>query len=120
MNKYVVIGGIDLFIGLFQILIPLVQILFVIPKVYLLYQDVGVAVPNQSLNYLVLGLIVVGGVLNSFVGLNLLLSSKLKKEKYFTYGWVLFIVNLLFLGLLVAFLSLSTILPIYQVTTQFQ
>ena len=118
MNKYKVVGVVNLLFGVFQIIYPLLVIFFTLPRLTELYSELNIQGYSFISTYLIIGFVMLIGIGNFFFGLNLISKSE-KKEKYFKYALMLIIASFLFVGILFNLASLSTILPIYNLTSQF-
>lgn len=118
MTKYKIVGILNLFLGVLEVVYPLFALIFTLPKLTRLYSDFGAEMPSFTPTYLILGIVVLIGVGNLFFGFNLISKSG-KKDKYFKYALILVIASLLLGGVFYSITSLSVILPIYNLTSQF-
>ena len=119
MTKYKIVGIVDLFFGIPQLLISIVFPLSVFPKLSQMYSDFNV---NSQLNltsgYIVVMLILIIAITNLFLGVKGFTETK-EKDKYFKYGIISAVATFFLTGILVAILNFSIISPIYNLTSQF-
>jgi len=117
MTKYKIVGILNLFLGALEVIYPLFALIFTIPRLTMLYSEFGAEMPSFISTYLILGFVILVGAGNLFFGFNLVSKSE-KKDKYFKYGLILLITSFLLGGVLFSIVSLSVILPIYNLTSQ--
>lgn len=118
LTKYKVIGILDILIGLMLVVYPLVVVLFILPKLSALYWEVGVNVfSNMFITQILSAVVLILGAASLCIGFKLLSSSGASKEKYFTYGIIFLILALVLGSFLIALSTISTILPIYDLTS---
>jgi hypothetical protein len=119
MIKYKIVGIIDLFFGISQLLISIIFPLSIFPKLSQIYADFNV---NSQLNltsgYIVVLLIFIIAITNILLGVKGFTMSK-EKEKYFKYGIISAVATFFLTGILVAILSFGVMSPIYNLTSQF-
>jgi len=118
MTKYKIVGIVNLFLGALEIICPLFALIFTIPRITALYSEFNAEGPSLVPTYLVLGILILMGIGNLFFGFNLISKSE-KKDKYFKYALILIIASFLLGGVFSSIASLSVILPIYNLTSQF-
>lgn len=116
MDKYKIIGVVNLLFGIFQVVCPLFIIFITLPRLTAMYSEFNVQGAFLTPTYLILGVVMLIGIGNLFFGFSLVSKSE-KKEKYFKYALMLIIASFLFGGILFSIASLSTILPIYNLTS---
>lgn len=118
MTRYKTVGIVDLFLGTIDIIYSLFIFLFTLPKLNSLYSEFSAESSAFNSTSLVLILLLLMGMADIFFGVNLVSNSE-KKVKYFKFGLVFLIINLLLVGIFYAITSLSIIIPIYQLTSSF-
>lgn len=116
MIKYKIVSGINFLLGISQILISFLQILFVSPKLQTLSTDLDASIPSYTDTVWVLAILM--GIANIFVGFKIITSQSEKKEKYFTYGFFIAITTFLLFGFLVAFNTMYSLSNIYSTVGQ--
>lgn len=120
MNKYKVLGIVNILIGLFQIFSSWVFSSFVISKINSMYQDFGMQNNSGVLAYVFFTILFVAGVVSILIGLLQLTKPKDKdKDKYFRIGTINAIVAALLLFILTPIGVITIITPIYSMTSQF-
>ncbi len=67
MNKFKIVGLINFLLGTGQIVMPLIQLLFIIPKLNSVYAEFNAPV-NTSTIYLFPVLLIIMGIVNLFLG----------------------------------------------------
>lgn len=110
--KYKLVGGLNIFSGIVEIIQPLVMLLVVVPSVMPVY-DAFEAQPNLIITYLVLGIVILVGIANVFCGIKLFSKSK---ERYFNAAIVFLLISWALLGFASAVSVYSTMAPIYNLT----
>jgi hypothetical protein len=118
MTKYKIVGILNLFLGVSEIIYPLFALAFAITRLTTLYSGFSTEVPSFISIYLILGVVISMGAGNLFLGFNLVSKSG-KKDKYFKYALILLIASFLLGGILSGIATLSIISPIYNLTSQF-
>jgi len=84
MNKYKIVGGLNLILGCLQILTPIIIFIVILPKMEILYRDFAIAErPKLNLIPYVFGEIV--GVVNCYLAFNLFKGRK----QYFAIGLIM-------------------------------
>ena len=117
MTKYKLVGFINLFIGLLGVFFTSYYLLIVTTKLNKLYTDFGVVQNIISTQYIILFVIFVIGIIYMFVAYSLLNKNLVNKELFFRIGLVLLILSFISVPLIIGLLMMSTILPIYSITT---
>lgn len=118
MNKYKIVGIINILFGIPQLLISSLP-LFIVPKLSSLYTDFNVKSQQNFISgYIVAILIFAMAMINLFLGVKGFTKSK-KKEKYFKYGIISASVTFFLTGILVLVMVSTVILPIYSLTSQY-
>jgi len=117
MSKYKTVGTINFIFGGLQIIYPLLAIFFTIPKLTELYTEVSAEMPSFAPTYLALGLNLLLGITNFFLGFKLFSKQEGIQEKYFKFSLTLAIVSFLLMGVFSGIATLSAVLPIYSVTS---
>lgn len=92
--KYKILGVINFLLGISQIGIPLIQLIFVYPKLRALYTDFNVKF-NPILSFWPVVFLLLIGFLNLVLGVKLLKKSKDYKEGYFKLAVATTVVGLL-------------------------
>lgn len=118
MNKYKVLGIVNILIGLFQIFSSWVFSSFVISKINSMYQDFGMQNNSGVLAYVFFTILFVAGVVSILIGL-LQLTKPKDKDKYFRIGTINAIVAAVLLFILTPIGVITIITPIYSMTSQF-
>lgn len=119
MNKYKIVGIIDLLLGVPQLLMAIIFPLSVFPKLSQVYADFNVSSqPNFTSGYVMVVLLLIISVVNLFLGIKGFIKSK-QNEKYFKYGIISAVISFFLTGILGEILTTSVILPIYNLTSQF-
>jgi len=117
MTKYKVVGVLDFLLGIPILLLSVSFSIFVIPKLSQLYLEFNT---NNSGNiifsYIIVLFLLIIAVANIFLGIKGF-SNTSKKEIYFKYGLIMAVVTFILSGLLVGLMTLSVILPIYNLTS---
>ncbi len=113
INKYRLVGVIDLALGILYIVPPLGSILFIIPKINQLSREFGLPAPNPIVVYLLICVSILIGFVGIVLSLQLFSVSVLEK-KYFKYGLVFAIVTWFVGGLFGALTALATLEPVYK------
>lgn len=119
MNKYKIIGGIDILLGILYTIYPVLLSLLVIPKLMPIYSEFSVK-PNLTSTYLMLLIIFFIGITDLFLGFKLFTAKTEEiKEKYLKYGIISMAVTLLpLLVIMSIYISqLSVIIPLYNLST---
>lgn len=119
MNKYKIIGIVNLLFGASQFLISIIFPLFLFPNLIQTYTDLNV---NSEFNltggYIVVLLILIIAITSLVIGVKGLTVSK-EKEKYLKYGVISAVATFFLTGVLVAILNFSVTSQIYNLTSQF-
>ena len=76
MTKYIIVGALNLFLGVLEVIYPLFTLVFTIPRLTTLYSEFGAEMPSFTSAYLIFGLIMLMGIGNLFFGINLVSKSK--------------------------------------------
>lgn len=118
MTKYKIVGILNLFLGILETIYPLFAFMFTIPRLTELYSEFGAEGPSFGITYLTLSIIILMGIGNLFFGIKLFSKTE-NKDKYFKYALILVIASFLLGGVFTSFASLSVIMPIYNLTSQF-
>lgn len=119
INKYKIVGIINLFFGVTNFAVSVFFPLSVFPKLSRVYSDVNVSSqPNLTSGYIVVILFLIIAITNLFLGVKGFTGTK-EKEKYFKYGIISAIATFFMTGILVAILNLTTVSQIYDLTSQF-
>ncbi|OGG01704.1 hypothetical protein A2W14_03755 [Candidatus Gottesmanbacteria bacterium RBG_16_37_8] len=118
MAKYKIIGAVNFFLGIFEIVYPLIVILFTIPRLTELYAEFQAKGPNLIPTYIILSIVMLMGVGNFILGVKLFSKSE-NKEKFFKIAIILIIASFLLGGVITKIASLSVIMPIYNLTSEF-
>lgn len=116
MLRYKIAGAINLLLGFFQSLTSLSFLFFTLPNMREFYFEFKVETPNFAMSYLVLGLVLLMGLINLFLGFKLILKTKEVTEKYFHYSVTLIVVSLILSGLYLSFLVGSAVFPLYNLS----
>ena len=118
MNKYKIVGSINIFFGLVQILGSIIIPLFVMNKLTRMYETFEVNLKTPSGMYVVLGIIFVVGIINIFVGIKAF-NSKKGNNKVYTTSMVVAIFSIIITPILAGVLVTLVITPIYSLMNQF-
>lgn len=113
MAKYKIVGVINFFFGFFEVIYPLIGILFTIPRLTELYSEFQTKGPNLLPTYMILYIVILMGIGNFFLGFKLFSKSE-NKDKYFKYAIILIVASFLLGGLFTQITSLSVLIPIYN------
>lgn len=105
--------------GLLQVLVSISFLFFTLPKLMSVYSEFSAKAPSYTTIYLVLGIVLLIAVINLFLGFKLFSKSENNRDKYFKYGLILIVVAFPLMGRLVGMASLSALLPIYNLNSQF-
>lgn len=118
MAKYKIVGVVNFFFGFFEVVYPLIVILFTIPRLTELYSEFQTKGPNLIPIYIILSIVILIGIGNFFLGVKLFSISE-NKDKYFKYAIILIVINFLLGGIFTQIVSLSVLMPIYNLTSEF-
>ena len=80
MAKYKIIGAVNFVLGIFEIVYPLIVILFTIPRLTELYAEFQAKGPNLIPTYIILSIVMLMGVGNFILGVKLFSNLKTKKS----------------------------------------
>jgi len=117
MNKYKIVGIINIFIGISIFLVAFSFVLIVIPKLSVLYTEFGADTPvNISDSYSSIFILFTIAIVNIFFGIKGI-SNTQNKETYFKYGLITAILTFLLSGIVVRFMIDSAIDPIYNLNS---
>jgi len=113
-----VVGLINLFFGIVEVIIGIPYILFTIPKLLVMYESVNVELPyNPKIAYAHPTVLVSLGIINIFVGLgNFNILFKNRANLIYKVGMFLVIFSFIMTGLIVSNMVSSLINPIYILT----
>lgn len=116
MNKYKIVGGINIFLGLAQIIIAFVIPFFVMQKLKSMYETFEDNLQSPSGIYPILLVIGLIGVANIFVGLK---GFKDTGSKNYKISIAMLIVSFILTPFLIGTLNMLIITPIYALMGQF-
>jgi hypothetical protein len=113
-----VIGFVNLFFGMVEILIGVPYILYTIPKLLKMYEDLGVNLPyTPSTAYLFPAFLILLGLVNVMAGFgNFHILFKNKSELIYKVGMFLVILSFILTGLFLSNMINSMINPIYSLS----
>jgi hypothetical protein len=115
--KYKVVGILLVIFGLIQAAVPVVQILFIIPKLNTLIEQSSFASNYTVYSYVFSGLLVIAALLNLYLGRSMFSNIK---EKYYRFGLISLIITFIFTGIIFTLMVGSTINIIYSISYQLQ
>ena len=118
MTKYKIIGITNLFFGLAQLIVSSSFLVFTLPKLNDLYAQFQVVRPNAWIPYAIGIVVIVAGLINIYLGIKNFQKHK-EQEKYFKFGLISAIITFALSGILVSLLTLSVVLPMYNLTESF-
>lgn len=117
MTKYKIIGILNFLLGIPTLLLSLSFSIFVIPKLNQLYAEFNTNNSgNVILSYIIVLVLLIIAIANIFLGIKEF-SNTQKKEIYFKYGVIMAVVAFLLGGVLTGLMTLSVILPIYNLSS---
>lgn len=113
MTKYNIVGIINIFLGIPQLLMAVIFPLSVFPKHVSLYSDFYLnATPDFTSGYVAASIMLLIAITNLFLGAKGFTEKK-EKNKYFKLGIVSAITTFFVTGILVVILNISIIPPLY-------
>lgn len=113
MNRYKIIGSLNLLFGIFSSIFSLFDIFIIIPKLNSVSQEFETKSISTTV-YLFPTIILLIGLINLFIAWKLI---KNKQKKYFFLGILSLILGISTLGILIGASVLSTLLPLYNLTS---
>lgn len=116
--KYNIVAVINLFLGLLQIIYPIVTFLFIIPQVVTLYDQLSIK-PNFLPAYAVLIAIFIMGIANGFLAFKLFSKSPDAKNAYFKYSIIVIIITGVLTVIFFAIAQVTIISAIYNIIKEF-
>lgn len=119
MDKYRVVGVLNIIIGAIGSLFSLIFLLTVVTKLTPMYQSFGVSRVTLLTPYIMLFAMFLVDVFYLLIGHKLVSHKIGGKELHFKIGIALLILAVISVPLFVGFLVMSTILPIYSLEKSF-
>lgn len=114
--KYKIVGIINIVLGVFNLILLTIMVLFVMPQMYQLYDSVNAQLnPLQQILPFVLGFSY--AFLLIFIGNRLLSKTVMNKEKFFKISLVLIIIYLFLIPIISI---IGVINPIYSLLSAFE
>lgn len=118
MNRYTITGVLDFLIGGIVLIIPLLMLIFVLPKILALYSEANADVTKNIITaYISIAIQIFMGILNIFFGTRQFSKDPIIRTKYFKWAIIVPIVTLLLLGILIIISMISAIAPIYNLNS---
>jgi membrane protein implicated in regulation of membrane protease activity len=118
MNKYKVMGLINLIFGIMLLIISPIFPSFIIPGLGEMYEGMEIDLQLPLIGvYVATALIFVSAIINLFVGIKGITKNN-NKDKYFNYGIIAALISFFLPGVLAVILNFSVIYPIYNITSQ--
>lgn len=118
MNKYKIVGIVNLIAGVIQIIFSLLFLLSTLPKLASIYSNINKEGPSYPAAYLMFGLIILLGIASLVAGFKLMRGYE-NREKYLKFGLALIIIAVSLSGFLVSVAVVSIIMPLYSLTSEF-
>jgi hypothetical protein len=118
MTKYKIVGILNISLGVLETIYAAFALIITLPKLNELYFELGAKRPSYTSTYLILGFILIIGLVNLFLGLKLFTKSE-KREAYFIYALISLIASFFLGGIFSGIFTLSIIVPIYSLISQF-
>lgn len=116
--KYKIVGIANYIIGGLQVFVSLALIFLVIPRIQSLYQEMTLEIEFSYIKTYLPPTINLGiGVLGIFLGYKLFSSKNKQLEKYFTISIIYLVVTFITAGVLTQLSVLTSIIPIYSLTS---
>lgn len=120
MNRYTVIGFLNFLVGGFLFVISLVTLVFILPKITSFYSAMNADVTKNMLTaYLSITIQIFMGTINIFLGTRMFSKNSSIRTRSLKKAIIILFVTFLLIGFLTAITTLSTILPIYNLTNNF-
>ena len=120
MDKYRIVGVINIFVGIAQFLVQIIMALTLIPRLNTFYSEMGLGQnrPTIGSSSIVLGIAFVVFTINLFLGWGLIKGNINTKKNYFIYGIVALIVTFVLLGIIQGILTTTILSPINNLYSQ--
>ena len=115
MDKYKIVGIIDIILGTLLIILPVFSST-ITSSTTSTFNELGVS--SSSNNWLAVGVIVLIGIVDIFLGIKLFSGSKSDKNKYFTAGIILAILSVLASGFYSSTVVSSILAPVNSLYTK--
>lgn len=109
--KYKIVGMFNLLLGVAETVLPAYILFFILPKIYRLFSEFNADTGSPIPIYAILGTIICLGLINVYVGYNLLFISG-NRIKYFHIGLIIFIISIILGGVLAVFHQKSALIPL--------
>ena len=113
MDKYKIVGLVDLLVGLIALVIPSIILFSVLPKALEVYQDFGASY-SPTLTYSGFVVVFLISVVNLFFSFKLFRHQGKNGDRYYNLGIISAIVTFILILLIPAFLSYSTLVPMFN------
>lgn len=115
--KYKIVGALNLLVGFSGIIVPINYAFFVLPGLTSVYSAFEASTQaNITITYIAMGILLLIGLGNIFLGINLFTA---RKEKYFNFAAIFLISSWVIFALINGVIVYLVIMPIYNLVSQF-
>ena len=118
MNKYKIIGSLNILLGVIQMLGAVIVPVVMLSKLSGMYEAFGIDPGPSFAAYIVLITIFILGALYTFIGIKCFSSSK-NRNKYFLAVCIVVASTPVLIGILTGILNLMVLTPIYKLSSNF-